>query len=302
MRRVPLPGWVLGLSLALFTATWIAAPGEIFSEVRAPDPALPRARPTQRALPLRGAGAAPLGERPDLVWGHNHPFEVALTFDDGPHPVYTAQLLDILARHEVKAAFFVNGIWLTVGQMAPRTRFLMRRAHFEGHLVGNHTYSHANLAELDPKRQTWEIVANAVMISDILGQRPYLFRPPYGSMTPHAAAILQRYGYVRVMWNLDAPEAVGSPKAIATALFEWILRRRGGIVLLHDRVRRSVIATELLLDLLTQENCRRLAERKPIFRLVSLDAFLLSPQEKRLLANNAAVARQRQRLRRVCPR
>ncbi len=100
---------------------------------------------------------------------------VALTFDDGPSPRWTPQLLDLLARLGVRATFFVNG---TNVDAHP---WLARRIVAEGHAIGNHTYSHANLDELSPAMQVAEIERGSHAIEAATGVVPCLFRGPYGS-------------------------------------------------------------------------------------------------------------------------
>jgi peptidoglycan/xylan/chitin deacetylase (PgdA/CDA1 family) len=306
MRRVPLPGWLLALSTALFLATWLFAPAETLSG-QLPYGAVPPLPRTTQALRLEARTkqlAAAQRQRPARVRGFGHPYEIALTYDDGPHPYHTKRLLDILHRHRVKGAFFINGMWLKLDP-GGRNRAVLRQAHLEGHLIGNHTYSHELLSAIPPKQQTWQIVTTDVLLSNILGERPRVFRPPYGQMTRHASSVLARYGYQEVLWNVSATEDHDSnAKQLAWVLLMQIKRHRGGIVLLHDRHRASVDATALLLSKLRQLNCKRLEKSQPLYRVVALDSFLGSPAESQALAPQRAAARRsfRARLRERCSR
>lgn len=102
-----------------------------------------------------------------------HPHWVALTFDDGPDPTWTPQILDTLASRGVKATFFV------IGQNADAHLPLLRRVYREGHEIGNHTYSHPNLGLTGRRRTEVELDANERLIESMLDRRTALFRPPY---------------------------------------------------------------------------------------------------------------------------
>lgn len=308
MQRVPLPGWVLALSILLFIVTWLWAPAETLSgELHVPSTQL-RKRLDGPALRARGKalpGSAQARQRPLRVLGFGHPYQVALTFDDGPHPYLTGRLLDILARHQVKGTFFVNGFWMDQMANKGRARSVLLRAHLEGHLIGNHTYGHELLARLKPDQQTWQIVANELLIDELLGERVRVFRPPYGQITPHSSKVLAHYGYQEVLWNITAREAeTGDPEQVARELLTWLGHHRGGIVLLHDRHAVSVDATEIFLARLFTLNCKRLAHSKRPYRVVGLDYFLESPAESQALANRRATERRRyeQRLAARCQR
>ncbi len=293
-----LPGWVLAASTALFIATWLFAPTETLSgQLPYGTAALPRITPAIHIEAPTKQLAAARRLRPARVRGFGRPFEIALTYDDGPHPRHTRRLLDILHRHHVKAAFFINGMWLKLDR-GGKNRAVLRQAHLEGHLVGNHTYSHELLSAIPKERQTWQIVTTELLLADVLGERPRIFRPPYGQMTRHAASVLARYGYQEVLWNISTEEdGRNDPRDLARQLWWWIKRYQGGILLLHDRHKRSVDATELLLTKLRTINCQRLYRGEPLYRVVPLDYFLGSPAESQALAPQRAAARRRFRAR-----
>ena len=99
----------------------------------------------------------------------------ALTFDDGPHPVYTAHLLDELKKRGVKATFFVTG------EHAELHPDLIKRMHDEGHLIGNHTYSHIQLTSSNKNQFKEELIQTNEILHDITGAEVQYVRPPYGS-------------------------------------------------------------------------------------------------------------------------
>ena len=106
------------------------------------------------------------------------PGEIALTFDDGPNHVWTPQLLDILSRHGVKATFFF------IGKYAKATPHLVRHAADAGHAIGNHTWSHPNLALMAPARVREELRTAREALEQIIGRPVHLFRPPFGARRP----------------------------------------------------------------------------------------------------------------------
>ncbi|MGM9951094.1 MAG: polysaccharide deacetylase family protein [Lysinibacillus sp.] len=105
---------------------------------------------------------------------------VALTFDDGPHPVVTKRILDILERHNAKATFFM------VGEHVQYYPDIVREVFRGGHEIGNHTWSHDNLEELEIDEIEKEISSTNKAIQQIVGKKPSVFRPPYGLLTESA--------------------------------------------------------------------------------------------------------------------
>lgn len=292
MRRLPLPGWLLALSTVLFAAAWVSAPARTFSSTAVPSHFPPTSRPPPgRSIaepltpevappppPPRRSGGTGSYHSPDAMFHTGRKLMVAFTFDDGPHRYRTADLLEILRRHEVQAAFFVNGYWMEgQSERARGNRAVLQLARQQGHLVGNHTYSHKNLTHLSPAEQTEEIMRNHRFIEAVIGEAPFLFRPPYGAMTREAGEVLRRHDYIEVMWNATAPdEEIHDPEELARQVLFWLKAHRGGIVMLHDRLHHSVQAVELILAALSRENCRRARRGKPTFQVVPLD-YLLGP-------------------------
>lgn len=288
MRRLPLPGWVLALSLLMFVLTWITAPRDSVSgstrlgSSEGPTP-----------LPARAERAAPpvldlppgLGTIDDVMLRSpvlvSQPHRIAFTFDDGPHHLYTAQLLRTLAAHGVRATFFVNGCWLLAGAPhADESRRVLLRAHQAGHLIGNHGVNHLNLGALPHDQQTWEIVANEELIESVTGQRPFLFRPPYAVLSQHLRGLLLERDYLTVRWNAAASdEGMQRPEEIRDTVMLWLRHHEGGIVMLHDRHRASVEAVPLILEALDRENATRSRLGQPMLEVVPLDSFQLRPPQ-----------------------
>ncbi|MGB6193014.1 MAG: polysaccharide deacetylase family protein [Terracidiphilus sp.] len=123
------------------------------------------------------------------------PGELALTFDDGPNPAWTPRLLDILAASDVRATFFM------VGRFAEAEKQLARRVLESGHLVGNHSWSHPNLARTPAAQVRDELRRTSDALAQILGQPVCYFRPPYGARRPVVLRTARALGMVPVLWN-----------------------------------------------------------------------------------------------------
>jgi peptidoglycan/xylan/chitin deacetylase (PgdA/CDA1 family) len=155
---------------------------------------------------------------------------VALTFDDGPSPVDTPRLLDLLREKNVKATFFV------VGKCADRNPEIVHRAWNEGHLIANHTWSHRLLfCFLTPRRLRAEIEGGTESIRRICGVRPRCFRSPVGLRHPLLQPYLKDAGLEYVSWSVRAYDTLLKTSSI---LSRRILNRvtSGDIILLHDRI------------------------------------------------------------------
>jgi len=154
------------------------------------------------------------------------PSEAALTFDDGPSVPYTGQILDILAKNKIKATFFL------CGANAERYPELVRRIQREGHVIGNHTYSHPYLHLKSEADIAEEIDRTQEVLLRITGQRPTLFRPPYGVRWFSLWPILRRRGMSMVLWSDRGYDGRLDASGIAKASLEGL--KPGAILLLHD--------------------------------------------------------------------
>jgi len=180
--------------------------------------------------------AAPVKERPgrrpgllsSLIWrGKTGNSSMTLTFDDGPHPVHTERILEILSRHGVPAAFF------PLGRHAERHPRLIRMISSQGHLIGNHTYGHRHVIFLSREAVRQELLRCSRLIADITGQRPRFFRPPRGLFGWNALREASRMGMRTVLWTCS-PRDWTRPGATIIARRVLTGSRRGSIVLLHD--------------------------------------------------------------------
>lgn len=165
------------------------------------------------------------------VWtrGPRHCRGVALTFDDGPHPTHTREVLGILRRHGAKATFFV------IGKKAEANPALLREMAADGHDIGVHTYSHDRLLNMRPESQIEEeIEKTAELIERLTGRRPTLFRPPVGFTSPRITLVVRWLGINVVGWTLRAFDGMQSldSKLIVSRIAPRLTH--GSIVLLHD--------------------------------------------------------------------
>ncbi|MBN1405274.1 MAG: polysaccharide deacetylase family protein [Candidatus Omnitrophica bacterium] len=177
---------------------------------------------------------------------------VVLTFDDGPNPPYTSKILDVLKKYKIKAVFFLLGRNV---KLHPKTA---KRIKSEGHVIGNHSFSHKDLRKISPNKVKEEIAAAEKIFRKTLGVRPRFFRPPYGLYNNKVKGIIEDMGYKMVNWNI-CPEDWKSPKAkiIAARVLKQAGIKQKGIILLHDgsniRQGRSRKQTVLALDLIIKK-------------------------------------------------
>lgn len=153
--------------------------------------------------------------------------KVALTFDDGPNSRYTLKILDILKKHNIKACFFLLGENV---EYYPR---IAKRIKEEGHLIGNHTYSHQHLKRMKLKNILWQIKKAEEVYKKILNLRPKFFRPPYGECNKAVENIADEKGYKLVGWGICANDWKNPPPEL---IAERIISQAkdGSIILLHD--------------------------------------------------------------------
>jgi polysaccharide deacetylase family sporulation protein PdaB len=153
--------------------------------------------------------------------------KVALTFDDGPDERFTPKILDILKANNVKATFFI------VGKRANEDPELVKRIVREGHVIGNHSFSHANLPKLDEKQFEEQIRSSEAAIKQLIGYAPKLIRPPYGAINEEQVKWVSEHNYVIVNWNVDSLDwkSLGSEQVLTNVMKQT---RPGSIILQHS--------------------------------------------------------------------
>ncbi len=166
---------------------------------------------------------------------------IALTFDDGPNTVHTPRILDILAKNDAKATFFLLGI-----EISEETEDVVLQIHNEGHEIGNHTEDHLNLASIDIEEGKEQLEITDRKIEEITGIAPSVVRPPYGSYNDSSP---ENYDRPFILWNVD-PEDWNNRDA--DYITEHILEnvKSGDIIVMHDRFSSTADALEHFLPLL----------------------------------------------------
>ncbi|REK69101.1 polysaccharide deacetylase family protein [Paenibacillus paeoniae] len=154
---------------------------------------------------------------------------ICLTYDDGPHPEYTPQILDTLKENEAQATFFL------FGKFAEQYPSIVQRILSENHEIGNHTYSHPTLTTLDLTEIEQEILAGEEAIRKSVNYRCNLFRPPYGIFANEIVEKVMAINYKFVLWSremqVDDWKLPGSEKMVEEILNK---AKSGSIVLMHD--------------------------------------------------------------------
>ncbi|PSB26509.1 chitooligosaccharide deacetylase NodB-like protein [Stenomitos frigidus ULC18] len=206
------------------------------------------------AYPLLHRALKPLF--PSCLWsGNDADRTIALTFDDGPHPRYTPQLLEQLERYSVTASFF----WL--GACVHRSPAIARAVHTQGHWLGLHGYDHQSFPLLSESALRQTLIDTQVEITRACQLPPTAVRdvrPPNGLFTPHTLALLQQWEYRPVMWSV-VPEDWVRPGA--TTVVQRILQqvKNGSIIVLHDGYHGGADVAETaaqLIPLLLAQNYR----------------------------------------------
>jgi peptidoglycan/xylan/chitin deacetylase (PgdA/CDA1 family) len=166
---------------------------------------------------------------PAILRGPADGSRVALTFDDGPCPGFTEQILDILRHHEVKATFFV------CGQNVERSPELLRRVQAEGHTIGNHSYSHSFPFFRSRAFFARQIDLTQEAIEKVTRKRPKFFRPPYGVRWLGLHPVLKARGLSLVNWSDTGYDWKLDAEGIVRETLKTL--GPGSIILLHDGLR-----------------------------------------------------------------
>jgi len=154
---------------------------------------------------------------------------IAITYDDGPHPENTPEILDVLKDH-AKATFFC------IGNKVPGNEALLKRINDEGHLIGTHSYTHSFWFDLySPKRMKNELTKSEEILFEIIGKKPLLFRPPYGVINPMLKKALGSFSFQVIGYSNRSLDTVTKDEK---KTLERLIRklRPGDIVLLHESV------------------------------------------------------------------
>jgi peptidoglycan/xylan/chitin deacetylase (PgdA/CDA1 family) len=193
--------------------------------------------------------------------------QVALTFDDGPDRHYTVQILNILKREQVPATFFV------LGKMAKKYPEVLKRIDQEGHVIGNHSFSHPQLTKLRLTESDWQIIQTNKLIYQTIHKTPLLIRPPYGLINKGLESHYGQEGYKVIEWSVDTQDWAGpSPAKIVQTVQKEM--EPGGIILQHCAGGKQLEATVKALPVLIKD----LKEQG--YQFVTVDQLLGVPAYK----------------------
>ncbi len=180
--------------------------------------------------------------------------QIALTYDDGPNDPHTLRLLEILAKHEVRATFFLIGRYV---EQRPDIAHEIQRA---GHVIANHTFTHPLLTLKSAQETRDELTRCRAAIQNAIGEHSNLFRPPFGGRRPATLRVARELGLKPIMWNVtgydwNAPPAAQIEKKVESQI------RGGDVILLHDGGHRqmgadrsqTIIATDHLITKYKEE-------------------------------------------------
>lgn len=169
--------------------------------------------------------------------------QIALTFDDGPHPYYTEQLLDGLKERGVVVTFFVTG------EHASLHPEIIKRMHEEGHVIGNHTYSHIQLRQDNRETFKKELQQTNQVLKELTGEDVVYVRPPYGSWDKE---LEKELNMIPVLWSVDPLDwCTGNVQTVVRRVKEKV--KDNSIILMHDYYETSVTAALQIVDELIEE-------------------------------------------------
>lgn len=195
----------------------------------------------------------------ELLLDFSRPF-IALTYDDGPLD-YCHELLDILDKYSVKASFFFQGY------LVPQYPDVVERIYKSGHSIGSHSYNHPNFNLIDTAEILYQIEETDREIEKVIGKKTDWFRSPYGESSEYVRSLI---GKPTIHWNVDSQDWMGlSPQEISDNVMDYV--RDGAIVLMHDTLRNTIEASDILIPTLLKEG----------YQLVNLETLFMVKGEKK---------------------
>lgn len=199
--------------------------------------------------------------------------QIALTYDDGPNDPHTLRLLEVLARYDVRATFFL------IGRYAQQRPDIAREIDKAGHVVGNHTFTHPLLTFKSGAEIRQELTTCRFALQDAIGEHSNLFRPPFGGRRPAVLRIARDLGLQTVMWNVtgydwNAPPAEVIERKVAKHM------HGGDVILLHDGGHKQMGADRSQTVLATEQMIKRYKSQG--YEFVTVPQMLTGNTRKKL--------------------
>ncbi len=201
--------------------------------------------------------------------------EVLFTFDDGPNPTYTPQVLDILAKHRIQAVFFLVGEM--VGNGNKKVPLILERILRDGHVIANHTMRHKDLCRVKPEAAIEDLDRGKATIERATGVSLVWFRAPFGVRCERLDAMLAERNLRHFHWDLDPQEWRHNnvDKTVKYVTGELARAHGRAVLLLHDIKAVTVEALPQILAWIDGENARRSKSRKRKIRILPAPALAL---------------------------
>ncbi|MGM0501156.1 MAG: polysaccharide deacetylase family protein [Bacillota bacterium] len=194
--------------------------------------------------------------------------KVALTFDDGPDPLYTPQVLDVLKEYNAPSTFFL------LGERVAEYPKITKRIINEGHTIGNHSWSHPDLTKLNDQQLSTEVLDTEKIIEDTTNKETALLRPPYGFISNNVITKLKKMDYKIIHWSIDSLDWQAKKKEeVLTKTIPYL--NQGAIILFHSAGGRgqnltpTIKALPLIIDKLRANNI----ELVTVDQLLSISAY-----------------------------
>ena len=194
--------------------------------------------------------------------------KIALTFDDGPDPVYTPQVLDLLKEYNAPSTFFL------LGERVNKYPNITKRIIKEGHTIGNHSWSHPDLTTLNDQQLSTEILSTERVIEETINKETSLMRPPYGFISHNLIAKLKRMDYKIIHWSLDSLDWKAKEKEdVLTRTIPYL--NQGAIILFHSAggPKQSLMPTVKALPIIIEKLRAHNIELVTVDELLSISPY-----------------------------
>jgi len=194
---------------------------------------------------------------------HNNEEGVSFTFDDGPHPKNTTSILNTLKKYNVKATFFV------IGKEAKKYPELIRQIFDEGHIIGNHSYSHSHFIPFFAKKKLInDYKKTDLILKNIIGQKPNYIRPPFGATSPKYTKLLNKTNYTSFGWTYRTFDTTSiTRESLINNTLSAIERNNKTILLFHDTKDITVDSLDEILQKLNDNGTKIVNIEKSINQL-----------------------------------